>query len=274
MTMKIQGVGAQLYVWSQVFGKEGKSVEEHLDEALGEVAAAGIQGAEGNLSWVGSREKATRVKGLYDRHGLAIPSLYHGGAYHIADDAAKTVAETLELAAYARDIGAPAVNVNPNPIGRDKTDDELKTQAEHLNRLGEGLAKLDMFLVIHNHDPEIRSDAREFRANAALTDPSLVFFCVDTHWVYRGGGDPVGLLREVIGRTRSLHIRQSQGGIWDETFRDGDIDHRAIRAALEEGDYEGWLLLELAYESKTTLTRPLVDNARLGRGYIREVFGV
>jgi inosose dehydratase len=273
MAMTIQGVGTQLYVWSQVFGKENKPLEEHLDDALREVADAGIQGAEGNLSWVGSPEKATHVKGRYDRHGLTIPSLYHGGAYHTRDAAQKTVAETLELAAYARDIGVPAVNVNPNPIGREKTDDELKTQAEYLNRLGEGLRNLGMFLLIHNHDPEIRNDAREFRANAALTDPSVVFFCVDTHWVYRGGGDPVGLLREVIGRTRSLHIRQSQGGVWDETFRDGDIDHRAIRAVLEEGGFQGWLLLELAYEGKTTLTRPLVDNARLGRNYIREIFG-
>jgi len=273
MAMRIEGVGTQLYVWSQVFGRENRSLEEHLDEALRQVAEAELSGAEGNLSWVGSPEKARRVRRLYDAYRLALPSLYHGGAYHTPDAAQKTVAETLELARYACDIGVPAVNVNPNPIGRDKTDEELNTQAEFLNRLGEGLQQLGMFLMIHNHDPEIRHDAREFRANAALTDPSLVFFCVDTHWIYRGGGDPVALLGEVVGRTRSLHLRQSQGGIWDETLREGDVDHHAIRAVLEAGNFEGWLLLELAYEPKTTLTRPLVENARLGRRYLREVFG-
>ncbi|MBM3215675.1 TIM barrel protein [Candidatus Poribacteria bacterium] len=271
--MELHGIGAQLYVWSQVFGKEGKSVEEDLDEALGEVVAGGFDGAEGNLAWAGTADKARRVRQLYDAHGLQIPSLYHGGAYHTVDDASRTIAETLSFARYAADIGCPAVNVNPNPIGRDKTGAELRIQADGLNRLGEGLRALGMSLYIHNHDPEIRNNAHEFRANVRLTDPALVSLCVDTHWVYRGGADPIGLLREVIARTRSLHVRQSQGGTWDETFRDGDIDHREIRRVLEEGEYSGWLLLELAYEQKTVLTRSLAENAKLARGYVREVFG-
>lgn len=272
--MNIQGVGTQLYVWSQMFGRESRSLEEHLGEALREAAEAGMHGAEGNLSWFVSSERARHIKKLYDEYGLAIPSLYHGGIYHDRDAAEKTLAETLQRASYAGEVGVPALNVNPHALGRDKTDEELHIQATSLSRLGEALHRQGMFLMIHNHDPEIRHNAREFRANALLTDPERVFFCVDVHWVYRGGEDPVSLLREVVGRTRSLHLRQSRNGIWEETFGEGDVDYRAIRAVLEEGNFTGWLLLELAYEAKTVLTRSLVENVRLGREYLRQVFGV
>jgi inosose dehydratase len=271
--MEIEGIGTQLYVWGQVFGREGRSLDAHLDEALAQVAAAGFDGAEGSLSWTADAPRARAVAAAYRRCALRIPSLYHGGPYHSAAEAERTVAETLRLAAVARDLGCPAVNVNPNPIGRDKKDDELRTQAEHLNRLGAGLSDLGMELYIHNHDPEIRNNAREFRANAALTDPSLVRFCVDTHWVYRGGGDPVELLREVVERTRSLHIRNSERGVWSESLGDGDVDYAAVRAVLDAGRFRGWLLVELAYEGQTRITRPLVENARLAREYMRAVFG-
>ena len=270
--MNIEGVGAQLYVWSQVLGKEGKSVEGNFDGVLRDVRDAGLDGAEWNLSAAGDPECAASLKRAYDAQGLRIPSLYSGGSYHIREDAARTVAETLRLAAFAAEIGCPAVTANPNPIGRDKTDDELRIQAEHLNRLGEGLRNLGMELFIHNHDPEIRNHAREFRSNLALTDPNLVHFCVDTHWVYRGGEDPVALLREAVHRTRSLHLRNSVNGVWSESFGDGDIDHRQIRQVLEEGNFRGWLLLELAYEGGTVLTRSLTENVRLAGAYLREIF--
>ncbi|MDA1192998.1 MAG: sugar phosphate isomerase/epimerase [Candidatus Poribacteria bacterium] len=271
--MNAQGVGTQLYVWSQVIAADGGKIDDRLDEVFADVAAAGIDAVEGWLSWVETPEKLAGVKQLAEKHGLAIPSLYTGGAYHSADDGAKAVARIAREAEIARELGCGMINTNPNPIGRDKTDDELKTQAANLNALGERLRSLDMALVIHNHDPEIRNDAREFRLNAEWTDPAFVSFCVDTHWIYRGGGDPVELLREVAERTLSVHLRNSTDGVWDESFGEGDIDHRAVRAVLEDARFNGWLFLELAYDKETPRTRPLRENARMGRDYIRDIFG-
>ena len=50
-----------------------------------------------------------------------------------------------------------------------------------------------MRLMLHNHDADMTEGAREWRAILHHTDPKLVWFCVDVHWVYRGKQDPLVL---------------------------------------------------------------------------------
>jgi len=265
--MKIIGVSTQLYVWSQVSGD--KSLEYKLDE----VASAGYDGAETNLDSVASPEKMKEVKAIFDKFSLKPSSLYSGGIFHEAEPAKAVVANIVKSAEFALQMGCPSITVNPNPKGSEKTDDELKVQAEYLNKLGERLKSKGMFLAIHNHTPEIVNNAREFRSYCDLTDPGLVGVCIDVHWVYRGGVDPFKLTEEYGDRIKSMHIRNSVDGVWSEDFGDGDLDYRAYRDLLEKINYSGWITVELAYEGKTKITRPLVENAKLSREYIRKIFG-
>jgi inosose dehydratase len=265
--MKIIGVSTQLYVWSQISG------DKSLEQKLSEVASAGYDGAETDLGAVASPEKMKEVKAIFDRLSLKPSSLYSGGVFHEAESAKATVADIIKSAEFASQMGCPSITVNPNPKGAEKTDDELKVQAEYLNKLGEGLKAKGMFLAIHNHTPEIVSNAREFRSYCDLTDPNFVSVCIDTHWVYRGGVDPFKLTEEYGNRIKSMHIRNSTGGVWSEDFGDGDIDYRAYRDLLEKINYNGWVTVELAYEGQTKITRPLAENAKLSREYIRKIFG-
>ena len=82
------------------------------------------------------------------------------------------------------------------------------------------------------------------------------------------------LIRGYRNRIRSLHIRNSIGGVWSEALGAGDMDHVELRDLLHEIAYDGWIYVELAYEEKTVLTRTPAENARLSREYVREVFGV
>ncbi len=271
--MNIKGIATQMYVWGQVYGREGKSVDEHLDEIFGYLADAGYDGVEGGLGWASTKERADHVHQLLEKHGLRLPSLYHGGVYHEKNEAEKTIEDTLKLARIAVEIGCPAVNVNPAAIGREKTDEELKIQGEYLNRMGAALKELGMSFYIHNHTPEVINDARELRADCEYTNTELVGLCLDTHWVLRGGVDPLALMQEYPNRITSLHLRNSQNGIWSESFGEGDIDHLAMRRVLEDIGYDGWFIVELAYEQETKLTRPLPENMRLSREYVRQVFG-
>jgi inosose dehydratase len=264
--MKIFGVSTQLYVWSQV------KPNESFDNILGEVASAGYDGAETNL--MSSLDKAIEIKSSFDKYSLKATSLYSGGNFHEAKSAKATVAEILKNAEFGLKVGSPSITVNPNSKGAEKTDDELKVQAEYLNKLGEGLLALGMGFYIHNHTPEIVSNAREFRSYCDLTDPRFVNLCIDVHWVYRGGVDPFELSEEYGDRIKSMHIRNSKDGIWMEDFGDGDIDYCEYRDLLEKHNYSGWITIELAYEGQTKITRPLVENAKLGREYVRKVFGV
>ena len=90
----------------------------------------------------------------------------------------------------------------------------------------------------------------------------------------RGGVDPLSLIKEYPDRIESLHLRNSKDGIWTEAFCEGDIDHSKMSQLLRDIGFSGWLIVELAYEEKTVITRTLQENALLSREYVREVFGV
>lgn len=60
--------------------------------------------------------------------------------------------------------------------------------------------------------------------------------CLDVHWAYRGSGNSQVALFAIIKlyghRIAELHIRQSRGGIWSETFGEGDIDYTRLTREL------------------------------------------
>ena len=261
-----------MYVWSQVSDAASKS----LDETLGEVAKAGYDGVEMNRSHMEGTDKAAEVRSLLDKYNLKLSSVYSGGTFHESGTAGNTVSDIFEVAAFAAELGSLSITVNPASKGggAEKTDDELKIQAEYLDKMGSKLKTYNMSFFIHNHTPEMVSNAREFRSYCDLTNPDFVNVCMDVHWVLRGGVDPFQLTEEYGDRVGAMHVRNSKDGVWMEEFSDGDIDYRAYRDLLKTFDYDGWVTVELAYEKETNPTRPLVEDAKISREYVREVFGV
>jgi inosose dehydratase len=266
-------VGTQLYGWGQVYQARGLDLSEQLDDVLGAVRECGYETAEGFLR-AADPDDAPRFAARLQAHGLRPASLYAGGAFHEREQADRTIDTLLAAAPRAVTAGFTVLDVNPDPIGRDKTDAELATQAAALERLGSGLRALGMRLGVHNHDPEMRSGAREFHHNLQRTTPENVGLCLDTHWCYRGGADPLVLLEQYAGRVVSLHLRQSIDGVWSEDLGDGDIDYRPFAAFLRGIAFAGPLLVELAIERGTPQTRDVIDNHRRSRDYVRRIFGV
>jgi inosose dehydratase len=265
--------GVQLYWFTQLAAREGKTLDQTLPQVLQTVAEAGFSSIEADLAFCGTDESTEAFAGKLKAAGLGLAGLYAGGAMHDAT-AKATVAGILGLAARGKAIGCPGISHNPNPIGREKTDAELATQAAALNDLGAGLADLGLFLGVHTHAPEMSHNAREFRANLDLTDPTKVGLCADFHWVYRGGGDPYALTEHYVKRIVTTHLRNSVHGVWAESFSDGDLDYRKIAAILANAKYAGPLVVEIAWEERTPNTRTPVENLKLSRAFLREVFGV
>jgi len=268
--MNVIGVSTQLYVWSQMKDSASKGLADQLSE----VAQAGYDGAEFGLVFASDADKASEVKLLLEQYSLKISSLYSGGAFHDPSVAAKTISDIAEAVGYASDLGVPSITVNPSSKSgsEEKTDDELRIQAENLNKLGSSLKKCGTSLLMHNHTPEMVSNAREFRSYCDLTDPELVNVCIDVHWALRGGVNPFQLTEEYGSRIKATHVRNSIDGIWAEDFGDGDIDYRAYKNLLDKIGYSGWITVELAYESATVITRTLVENAKVSCEYARRIF--
>jgi inosose dehydratase len=265
-------VGTQLYCWFQVYRARGLDLDDHLDEVLAAVRDCGYETAE----WFLKADDPAQPGRLADQlraHGLQPLAIYSGGRLHEAETAPGVVDRLLAAAERVAAAGFSVLDLNPDPIGRDKTDAELAVQAQSLERLGQGLRRQGMRLGVHNHDPEMRSHGREFHHNLRHTTPENVGLCLDTHWCYRGGADPLALLQQYADRIVSFHLRQSTGGVWSEDFADGDIDYRPFAAWCRETGFNGPLLVELAIEPGTPQTRDVVENHRRSRDYLRLLFG-
>ena len=264
----------QIYVWTQQFQAQKKGLIEGLEEALPAIRRAGYARVELMADFLHPEIRA-KTLALLEEHELAMPAMYSGSTLHQEEAAEKSIAEILELAEALEPAGLRALTTNPSPKpGHErKSDEELDLQARSLNRLGGELRKRGVRLLVHHHTPELLENAREWRHQLAHTDAKLADCCVDVHWAYRGGQEPLAFLRETGRRLASVHLRNSQAGVWMEDFGEGDVDYGKVADYLRETNYGGYLVVELAYEKGTRITRSLEEDLRLSRVYTEKLFG-
>ena len=256
-------LGTQNYVWTQ----QKASVEE----SLAAVRRAGYERLE-IMSQFFEPAMLERTAAALKANRLDLCAVYKGGPMHEPAAADETIARTVALADVLKPLGAPSINFNSDPIPAGKTDAQLAVQVKALDRLGAQLKARGVRLTVHQHAPEMRDNAREWRYELRHTDPDLVWFCVDVDWVKRGGQDPMTILREAGKRIASMHLRNARNGVWMEELADGDVDYREVVAWLKEIGYQGYLLVELAYESQTRPTRSLEEDLRRSRVYAEKIF--
>lgn len=263
-------VGSQLYGWGQYYGRDGKDLDRNLGEVLSALRDAGYDYAEGTLD-VAKPDNTAAFAEQLKKKGLKPVSLYSGGALHVVGKANETAEKIAVAAKTAAKAGFAIINVNPDPIGRDKTDAELVTQAEALVELGEELRKLGMKLGIHHHTPELRNGAKEFHSNFSRCPQDTVGFCYDVHWVYRGGIPPSECLPRYGNRVVSWHLRQSRDQIWWEDLDSGDIDYVVVARFARDQKIPAFYTVELALESGTRITRSVVENHARSRAFVKQV---
>lgn len=263
----------QPYVWTQKFNQEKIPLSAGLDQLFPAAQRAGYRRMELLNSFL-TPELREKTAALVRQYHFEIPVVYHGGTFHEANAVEQSITEILATADAARPLGARWINTNCNPkkARERKTDQELSVEASSLNRLGRQLKDRGMRLMLHQHDPDMAEGAREWRSNLHHTDPELMWFCVDVHWVYRGQQDPMELLKEAGRRIANLHVRNSVNGVWSESLGDGDVDYRAVAQFLRSITYQGLIGVELAYEKDTRPTRPLEEDIRISREYAEKVF--
>ena len=265
-------VGSNIYGWGQYYQGEGKNVNEHLDEVLSALRDAGYDYLEGFVD-VNQPENNARFAEQLRAKGLKPVCLYTGGRLHETGKADEAVEKILRAAEVCQKAGFVLIDCNPDPIGREKTDDELRVQGKALNDLGAGLKRMGIRLGVHNHTPEMANHAREFHHNFKATNPALVGLCYDVHWVYRGGISPAECLRQYGDRIVSWHLRQSRNGPWWEDLDSGDIDYAAVATFAKEHKLRAPYTVELAIENGTKITHSAVENHRRSREFVRRVFG-
>jgi inosose dehydratase len=263
------------YIFQQYAELQKKPLREVLPQVLRMAHDAGFQDIELNTNFFAPDTRAGTL-GLLRSNGLSMPSVYVGGAMHERSLANATISRAIEIADICAPFGCRAVvnNPDPKPQSVEKTDSELATQAESLNRMAHILRQRGFELRIHHHTPQLVNHAREWKHILEHTDSNSVFICVDVDWAYEGGFEPVPFLREVGNRLREIHVRSAINKVWMESLQDSDIDYRAVAAYLKEQRLRPLVVVELAYRPTTVVTRPLAEDLLLSHSYAARVFGL
>lgn len=263
------------YIWTQYFGRQKETVAAGEEEALKDTHQAGYQRIELSDPFFKPALR-NQTRDLLAEYQLRPESVYAGTTLHEAAAADTSIHDVLELADFLKPLGTRAIvtNPSPKPKGERKTDAELATQAANINRLGAALHQRGIRLLLHHHTPELADNAREWWYELDHTDSTLAGCCVDVHWAYRGGQDVMPFLHRVGTRVEDLHLRNSQHGVWMEDFGPGDVDYSQVAAYLRSINYAGLLVVELAYEKDTVVSRSLEEDLRRSRIYTEKIFGL
>jgi inosose dehydratase len=262
-------VGSNIYGWGQYAERDKKKLD--VEEVISALRDTGYDYLESNMN-VAQPEQNAKFAGQLRAKGLQPVSLYTGARVHEAAQAGAVVAKILAAARVCQQAGFQVVSCNADPIGREKTDEELKTQAAALSELGEGLNALGLKLGVHHHMPEMANHAREFHYNFDHTKPAVVGFCYDVHWVWKGGVMPLDALKQYGDRVVTWHLRQSRDGIWWEDLDTGDVDYAAVAKYANAHNLPRRFTVELAIEAGTKITRSVVENHRRSSEFVRKVF--
>lgn len=268
------------YPWDMFYRREGRTFGAELATDLAAVAACGVESIEPNLE---SLEMVDAYADALTGAGLSMVSVYVNSVLHEANTVEASINEVMRIAGRAQErAGTRIVVTNPRPITwggpENKTNDEIRRQGEALTRLGEQLRANGITLAYHNHDSEFRLGARELHHMLAATDPTAVKFCFDPHWTYRGCDNSELAVFDILNlyadRVVELHLRQSTGGVWDETFAaTGDIDYGRLLAGLSAMDIHPLITLEQAVEEGSPHTVDAVAAHKQSVKTVRDMIG-
>ncbi|MCF0069715.1 sugar phosphate isomerase/epimerase [Dyadobacter sp. CY261] len=254
------------YNWITFYKREGKTWGgTALDQNIAELAQTGIKAFEPNIADPAMAESYITALRKYE---IAMPSIYVGSNLHEPEGIENSITRIMAIARIAKSYGTKIIVTNPNPIkwGTDqlKSDAQLSMQALAMEKLGNKLRQQGMKLAYHTHNIELKAAAREFHHILLNTTPKNVSFCFDVHWVYRGSENSQAAVFDILklygNRIVELHIRQSNGGIWSETFSaEGDVDYARLVSQLSAMKIRPHLVIEQCLEPGSPHTMNVVE---------------
>lgn len=139
--------------------------------------------------------------------------------------------------------------------------DELqwKTLLSNLDRIADHAASRGVVAAIHPHMGTLVENADDVQR---VIDGSHVGLCIDTGHLAAAGADPVAITLANLDRIKHVHLKDVDaaaaakvvsgevtfadavaGGMW-QVLGEGDVDLRAMIAALRAHGYDGWWVLE------------------------------
>ncbi|MGF1447876.1 MAG: sugar phosphate isomerase/epimerase family protein [Opitutales bacterium] len=217
-------LGVQLYIFSRRL-KQGDTLAGFLSP-MAEAGYAGIETPPGSRDLTGEDLRKAGLKAC----GL-----------HAVTCQGELDPENLDtLIAYLKSIDCQDVCASGLLEWNERSAEDYRTSAEHLNAAGRTLREEGIFLHYHNHDFEFDTLVEGAHNGMELLldafDPDAVSLCLDLGWVWTTGVDTQAWLREHASWVRYVHLRdwqeQPDGGNAACALGEGEMPQEGIFAAL------------------------------------------
>jgi sugar phosphate isomerase/epimerase len=144
--------------------------------------------------------------------------------------------------------------------------------ADQLNQIGRRLRDEGIGFGYHNHHREFEkyTDSTMLQELIDSTDPELVAFEIDVHWIQRGGGSPVEWIRKAADRMPVVHFKDFSVVDGQPIFSEigeGNLDWDGILAACQDTNVR-WYVIE---QDQPVPGRTIFESARISYENMRNM---
>ena len=237
-----------------------------LDNVLGTIADAGWEGVEFisvSMDWLGTPK---RLRGLLDKHGL--PPVCMFGSASLGEDAEQALERQRRIIEYAAELGSSVYCL----LGGSRTalrlpsDDEFKRLAEQSEKLIDYAEPFGLTVAYHAHPRcTIESEAEQ---DKLLSYTERLQICMDVSVAAFMQEDAVAQILKYRDRIGYVHMKDwTQGKFCVMGQGTVGLDFSRIREALNEIDYQGWVMGEMSSYADTDAE----ESCRANREYLRSV---
>lgn len=243
-----------------------------LDKVFADLTYAGLSGVE--LMDINLRhpDAVAILKKLIFNFNLPVTGTSYSANMWNKPEHQQILEDVKLVASRLQAVGGKTFGISVGDARHQKTEGELDAQAEILLKTLAICKEHGIEANLHNHTYEVKDHLHDLKGT--LSRVPQVKLGPDINWLIRAGVDPVSFIETYGDRIVYLHIRdQDQAGTWTETVGSGVTDFDAIANALKKIKFQGMAAIELAFPNDFVASRPLKEDWKVSREYVRRTFG-
>jgi inosose dehydratase len=160
------------------------------------------------------------------------------------------------------------------------TAEDYKHLGRLITELGKRTADIGIQLGYHNHMNTLGERPEEVDQILAATDPRYAKLELDVAHYLQGGGDPAKAIEKYHDRLLWLHLKDVQHTSNSDIHKtyvfvelgEGQVDFRAVFAALHKVNFRGWAIVEL--DAVPDKSRTPKESGEISKKYLTDKLGI
>ena len=262
-------VGAHTFIFQQY----GYDHVKQTDKILDTVAEAGYQAVELHNMALDDENCKTRIESALRRTRLELigasqgQPLWNPAEYDRIFDILDVYSDKLSLLGEGLQCGMSCSGKHH----KQRSEVENEHLIDMWTKLAEVFQAKEIVLNYHTHGEPLE----DILFVVENIPDELLPLGPDLDWLRVGGIEPEAFLREHADRLAMIHIRDYHiGGDRTAALGEGDVDYAHLGEVLDEIEFTGDLVVELALPSGARPDRPILDLLKISRDHIQEKMGI